>query len=170
MVALTAVWPEMVQQVADRWQMSLAETEAQMLSVVRHAIYDPALALAISASGLLQMMVPAGDATRGWIDTCYATTRQWSDKYRLLEHRCTQQSAAMVDICGCVLTQMAVLFDRSAALHGQGQQLVTHLPAEKIDETYAMLLRALERLARIEAELSRGEIAWLWEYVQTKAY
>lgn len=169
MDALTAVWPKLVQEVAAHWKISTAEAEGQMLSVVRHAIYDPALALAISASGLLQMTVGSDDAIRGWIDACFDTARQWSDNYRLLEHRCTQQSETMLDICGCVLTRLVSLFDQSAALHDEGQRLVAQLPPAEADETYEMLLRALARLARIEAETSQGEIAWLWEYVRTKA-
>lgn len=168
--SVTAVWDELVQGVASRWQLSLNEAEGQMVSVIRHAIYDPALALVISTTGLLQMTPPPNADIGQWVEECHQTGHDWLNRYKLLEHHCGQENTAVSAICQCILSQLSPLFANSAELAQTGQLLVNQLPSEATDEAYDMLVRALTRLARISTELSQNDLSWLWEYINSKSY
>ncbi len=167
---ITAVWSELVDRVAARWHLSLAEAEAQMVAVIRHAVYDPALALLISAAGLLQMSLPPEAATAVWVNQCAEAGQKWLQAYRLLEHRCGQGHTAVPQTCHCILSQLAPLFNNSAPLLVEGQALLSQLPPEDQDEAYEMLLRALTRLTRMSTELSQNDLSWLWQYIDAKTY
>ena len=41
-------WEKLVNMVAIRWKVSIEESDMQMVSIVRHALYVPALALVIT--------------------------------------------------------------------------------------------------------------------------
>lgn len=166
--SLTAVWPELVEQVARRWRIPSAQAETQMVAVIRHAVYDPALTLIISAVGLLQMSLPAGATTQAWLEQCRQASQQWLMNYRLLETECQQQKQAIQPRCQCLVDGMATLFADSEQLHRQGQQLVSQLTAGEKDEAYDMLLRALARLSAITNEIAQNDVAWLWRYIESK--
>lgn len=168
--SITAVWSELVDRVALRWQLSVPDAEGQMVTVIRHAVYDPALALLISAAGLLQMSLPPEAATAVWVNQCAETGQKWLQAYRLLEHRCVQGHTAVPETCHCILSQLAPLFTNSAPLLHEGQIALAQLSPEAQDEAYDMLLRALTRLSRIATELSQNDLSWLWEYIDAKTY
>jgi hypothetical protein len=168
--SITAVWSELVDRVALRWQLSVPEAEAQMVAVIRHAIYDPALALVISTAGLLQMSVSPESDEGVWVEHCAQSGQAWLQAYRLLEHRCGQKHTAVPETCHCLLSQTAPIFNNSAALLVEGQSLLAQLLPEAQDEAYDMLLRALTRLTRISTELSQNDLSWLWEYIDAKTY
>ncbi len=168
--SVKAVWSELTQHVAARWQISATEAPGQMVAIIRHAVFDPALALVISTAGLLQMSLPPAATTEAWVNCCAAVGKEWLQQYRLLEHRCTQKYTAVPEACYCILNQLAPLFANSHSLLVDGQALVAQLPPEAQDEAYDMLLRALTRLARISTELDQGDLTWLWEYIDTKVY
>ncbi|MBX3058104.1 MAG: hypothetical protein KF770_16680 [Anaerolineae bacterium] len=106
--SITAVWSELVDRVALRWQLSVPDAEGQMVTVIRHAVYDPALALLISAAGLLQMSLPPEAATAMWVNRCAEAGQKWLQAYRLLEHRCGQgHTARCAKTCHCILSQLA---------------------------------------------------------------
>lgn len=167
---ITAVWSELVDRVALRWQLGVPEAEAQMVAVLRHAVFDPALALLISTAGLLQLSLPPDAVTAVWVNQCAETGQKWLQAYRLLEHRCGQKHTAVPETCHCILSQLAPLFNNSAPLLTEGKALMIRLPAEAQDEAYDMLLRALTRLTRISTELSQNDLSWLWEYIDAKTY
>lgn len=168
--SVTAVWAELLQHVAARWQIPAAEAEVQMVAVIRHAVYDPALALVISTTGLLQMSRPPDTLTADWIAACQQAGQEWLQRYRLLEHRCVQGNTAVSAACQCMLDQLASLFANSERLVQAGQNVVNQSPALTTDEAYEMLMRALNRLARISAELHQDDLSWLWEYIDAKTY
>ncbi|NJN54627.1 MAG: hypothetical protein HC804_07635 [Anaerolineae bacterium] len=168
--SITGVWSELVDRVAVRWQLSIPEAEADMVAVIRHAIYDPALALVISAAGLLQMSLSPELVTAVWVQQCAEQGQAWLQAYRLLEHHCVQKGTAVPETCHCILSQLAPTFSNSAHLMAEGQTLVAQLSPADQDEAYEMLLRALARLARISAELSHNDLSWLWEYIDAKTY
>ncbi|MCL4261651.1 MAG: hypothetical protein KJ069_00480 [Anaerolineae bacterium] len=168
--SITAVWSELVDRVALRWQLGIPDAEAQMVAVLRHAVYDPALALLISTTGLLQMSLPPDATTAVWVNQCADAGQKWLQAYRLLEHRCGQRHTAVPETCHCILSQLAPLFNNSAPLLVEGQILLAHLPPEEEDEAYEMLLRALTRLTRMSTELSQNDLSWLWDYIDAKTY
>lgn len=168
--SVTEVWSELVDRVAVRWQLSIPEAEAQMVAVIRHAIFDPALALVVSTAGLLQMtLLPESDLGL-WVKKCTREGQTWLQEYRLLEHRCTQKHTAVPETCHCILSQLTPLFTNSAKLLADGQALVAQIPPEEQDEAYEMLLRALTRLTRMSTELSQNDLSWLWDYIDAKTY
>jgi hypothetical protein len=168
--SITAVWDELTQHVAARWQIPPGETEGQMVAVIRHAIYDPALALVISTAGLLLMTPPVDTAVTDWVTACQSAGQEWLRRYRLLEHRCVQGNTAVPTTCQCILNQLAPLFANSHPLAQTGQRLFSQYPAMHSDEAYDMLLRALGRLARLSAECQQNDLSWLWEYIDAKTY
>lgn len=167
---VTAVWSELVDRVALRWQLSVPEAEAQMVAVLRHAVFDPGLALLISTAGLLQLSLAPDAVTAVWVNQCAETGQKWLQAYRMLEHRCVQGHTAVPETCHCILSQLAPLFNNSAPLLTEGKTLMVQLPPEAQDEAYDMLLRALTRLTRISTELSQNDLSWLWEYIDAKTY
>jgi len=168
--SVTDVWSELVDRVAMRWQLSIPEAEAQMVSVIRHAVFDPALALLVSTAGLLQMSLAPESDLGMWTNNCTQQGKAWLQEYRMLEHRCTQKHTAVPDTCHCILSQLAPLFTKSAQLLADGQVLVAQIPPDEQDEAYDMLLRALTRLTRMSTELSQNDLSWLWEYIDAKNY
>jgi hypothetical protein len=168
--SITAVWDELTQHVAARWQIPPGETEAQMVAVLRHAIYDPALALVISTTGLLQMTPVVDSAVANWLMACQNAGQEWLRRYRLLEHRCGLGHTAVSTTCQCIFNQLAPLFANSAPLFQTGQGLFSQYPAMQADEAYEMLLRALGRLARLASECQQNDLSWLWEYIDAKTY
>ncbi len=163
-------WNEIVQHVATHWQIPFAYAEDQMVSIIRHAIYDPALALVISTSGLLKMSLTPEATTYDWVQMCQDAGKDWLQNYRLAEHHCVHKTDNIEAVCHCLLGQIGPLFANSENLLQTGSALVSQLGEEDQDEAYAMLLRALARLARITADLANDDISWLWAYIDSKTY
>lgn len=166
--SLTAVWPDLVEQVALRWRIPSAQAETQMVAVIRHAVFDPALTLIISAIGLLQMSVPVGASTYEWLERCRQSSQDWLANYRLLEASCSQRETRVQNRCQCLVDGLGTLFTDSETLQQTGQQLIGQLPVEEKDEAYEMLLRALGRLTAITNELAQDDVSWLWRYIESK--
>lgn len=166
----TADWENLIEHSAVRWNMVPDTAVANMVSVVRHSVYDPALALIISASGLLKMNPALNEITASWVDNCHSTAQNWLKQYRMIEHHCTQQTATEEQACRCILKQIGPLFMNSAALYKTGSALVPQLPEADQDEAYDMLLRALARLARISTELAEDDLSWLLAYIDNMTY
>lgn len=166
----TSDWDELVKLVAARWTLSESEAAEQMVSVIRHALFDPALALVISASGLLKMTAEAQNgASADWITACHEASQKWLRQYRLIEHHCSRKWETTVQICACILQQIGPLFTNSSSLYQHGETLISQFELP-YDEAYDMLLRALGRLKRVSNELANDNLNWLWSYINEKTF
>jgi len=163
-------WDDVVRHLAKRWGLSENTAADQMVSVVRHSIYDPGLALIISTAGLLQMSVAPTSALAAWLDSCQKASQSWLHRYRMVEHRCTLGVDNVQQSCFCILKHIGPIFVDSQTLLEAGNIFWQKMPPDEQDEALEMLLRALSRLARVSRELTDDELTWLWSYIDTKSY
>lgn len=166
----TTEWDNLIEHAGVRWNMPRETAVANMVSVIRHGIYDPALALVISTAGLLKMNPDLTEITAAWVDECQLSAQTWLKRYRMIEHHCTQKAIDEMQICACILKQIGPLFADSIELHRKGLDLVAQLPEADQDEAYEMLLRALGRLSRLSTELANDDLSWLLSYIDEMTY
>jgi hypothetical protein len=161
-------WTNLVSRLTQRWQMSPPERYAKLIVVIRHAVYDPALALALSTSGLLEMTVAPDSPAFPWIQECYQECQTWRQGYAEIEKRCLEEAAYNAEACQCILAQIGPMFQKSADLYDKGIVMTALLSDLDEDEAYDMLQRALFRLTRISTELAEQNHSWLWEYIESQ--
>lgn len=163
-------WENLVAHSAARWNMPSETAVSNMVSVIRHGVYDPALALIISTAGLLKMNPNLSTITASWIDNCHLAAKTWLKQYREIEHHCLQKTDDEEQACRCILSQIGPLFRNSVDLYQTGTTLVAQLPKADEDEAYTMLLRALGRLSRLSTELANNDLSWLLSYIDDMTY
>lgn len=163
-------WDKLIEHSINRWNMTPETAVENMVSVIRHAVYDPGLALIISTTGLLKMAPYLSPLTATWVDTCEKNSKEWLKRYRLIEHHCVHKTENEEQSCRCILKQIGPLFADSDNLFQTGSALVAQLPAEAQDEAYDMLLRALRRLSRVSTELADDNLGWLHDYINKMTY
>ncbi|MCP4360155.1 MAG: hypothetical protein GY796_19280 [Chloroflexi bacterium] len=163
-------WDDIVRHLAKRWGLSEDTAADQMMSVVRHSIYDPGLALIISTTGLLKMSTAPTSDLATWLNSCQEASQSWLYRYRMVEHHCILRTDNMKQSCFCTLKQIGPIFVDSQTHLEAGDAFWQMMPPDKQDEVLEILLRALSRLTRVSRELAEDELTWLWSYIDTKSY
>ena len=155
-------WDLLLNHLEQRWDMSHLEVCEQLVITIRYAVYSP-LAFIRSASSLLKEKTESLQV-RTWATECYRKSKDWMDKYWIIQENCLQNAIINEVICKCLLQGIGSLFADGADLLHQEAQLRDLVKGE-MAQVADMIAQKLSVVIQIHDELRSGNLSWLLRYI-----